>query len=91
MQILECWTATAGEQQAAAPYVRIAQLDVDPEHLASFKIALQENAAASVRAGPGVYALHAVAHRDTPYRFILRLSASSGAACATQPGSSHKP
>lgn len=71
MQILEWWTATAGEQQAEAPYVRIAQLDVDPEHLARFKIALQENAAASVRAEPGVYALHAVAHRDTPYRFIV--------------------
>lgn len=71
VQPCEWWMATTDKQQLAAPYVRIAQLEVDPKQLPQFKAALQENAVTSVRVESGVYALHAVAHKDNPHRFLV--------------------
>jgi hypothetical protein len=61
MQRLGLWTATDYAQSADAPYVRIAQLDVDPQRLAEFKTVLEQSVSTSVRVEPGVYALYAVA------------------------------
>ncbi|MHA6883762.1 putative quinol monooxygenase [Ralstonia pseudosolanacearum] len=71
MQTLEPWTSTAGGQQAAVPYVRIAQLDIDPQRLAEFKAVLQESISTSVRVEPGVFALYAVALKENPHRFLV--------------------
>ncbi|QBB72503.1 antibiotic biosynthesis monooxygenase [Pseudolysobacter antarcticus] len=69
MQTLGLWTSTAGGRPAAAPYVRIAQLDVDPRHLEEFTAALQEIASTSMREEPGVFTLYAVSLKENPHRF----------------------
>jgi quinol monooxygenase YgiN len=48
------------------PYVRIAELRIDPAHLAAFTAIVTEEMADAVRLEPGVHALHAVADRDDP-------------------------
>jgi quinol monooxygenase YgiN len=51
-------------QQAPDPQVRLAEIDIDPTQLESYKAALKEEIDASVRAEPGVLALYAVAEKD---------------------------
>jgi quinol monooxygenase YgiN len=51
------------------PYVRIAELEIDPAHLESFKAAIKESAETSVRVEPGVLVLYAVAEKENPARF----------------------
>jgi quinol monooxygenase YgiN len=53
-------------QQAPDPQVRLAEIDIDPTQLESYKAALKEEIDASVRAEPGVLALYAVAEKDNP-------------------------
>jgi quinol monooxygenase YgiN len=53
-------------REARAPYVRIAELDVDATQLERFKAAVQEVGAASVRLEPGCLVLYAVAEKDNP-------------------------
>ena len=55
-------------QQAPDPQVRLAEIDIDPTQLESYKAALKEEIDASVRAEPGVLALYAVAEKDNPTR-----------------------
>lgn len=71
MQSSGLWKTSAGERPATTPYVRIAQLDVDPQRLAEFNTVLQESVSTSVRVEPGVYTLYAVALKDTPNRFLV--------------------
>jgi len=53
------------------PYVRVAQIDIDPAQLENYKAAAREEIEASVRIEPGVLALYAVAERDNPARIIV--------------------
>jgi quinol monooxygenase YgiN len=71
MQSPELWTAADHEDNAGAPYVRIAQLDVDPQRLAEFKTVLKQSVSTSVRVEPGVYTLYAVALKAQPNRFLV--------------------
>ena len=56
--------AVAKEMQM--PYVRLAELEIDPTQLESFKAAATEEIEASVRVEPGVLALYAVYVKDHP-------------------------
>ena len=49
-----------------APYVRLAELEIDPARLDSFKVAATEQIEAAVRLEPGVLALYAVYVKDDP-------------------------
>ncbi|CAJ0806085.1 (4S)-4-hydroxy-5-phosphonooxypentane-2,3-dione isomerase [Ralstonia holmesii] len=71
MQNPGLWTATDHPQSAGGPYVRIAQLEVDPQRLADFKTVLKQSVSTSVRLEPGVYALYAVAIKTQPNRFLV--------------------
>lgn len=71
MQTIELWPSSEDAGHVAAPYVRIAQLDVDPRRLDDFKAALKESISSSVRLEPGVFNLYAVALRDNPHRFLV--------------------
>ncbi len=51
------------------PFVRIAEIDVDPAHREAFIAAVTEEMDESVRVEPGVSAIYAVAERDDPSRF----------------------
>jgi quinol monooxygenase YgiN len=48
--------------------VRIAELDIDPIHRASFISAVKEEMEEAVRVEPGVLAIYAVAEKDNPSR-----------------------
>ena len=71
MQRPGLWTAPDHAKNADAPYVRIAQLDVDPQRLAEFKTVLEQSVSTSVRVEPGVYTLYAVALNAHPHRFLV--------------------
>jgi quinol monooxygenase YgiN len=51
--------------------VRIAELDIDPDHVGEYLGLLREEIEASVRLEPGVIMLHATARKDAPHRIQL--------------------
>ena len=53
------------------PYVRIAEIDVDPARLEAYRMALKEEIDAAIRLEPGVLALHAVSDKENPARIIV--------------------
>src|SRR4051812_32324430 len=56
----------AGAEEPKMPYVRIAELEIDPAQLDAYKAAVKEEMEASVRVEPGVLAIYAVAEKDSP-------------------------
>jgi quinol monooxygenase YgiN len=46
--------------------VQLAEIDIDPAQLASFKAAVKEHIETALRAEPGVQVLYAVAAKDNP-------------------------
>lgn len=50
------------------PYVRIAEIEVDPAQLETYQAAVKEQIEAAIRLEPGVLALYAVAEKDHPTR-----------------------
>jgi quinol monooxygenase YgiN len=61
---------TAGES-AGSPIVRIAELEIDPEQLAAYKLALKEEIETSLRVEPGVFTLYAVSLKEHPEQIRL--------------------
>jgi 4-carboxymuconolactone decarboxylase len=51
--------------------VRLAKLEIHPEHLESYKAALKEEIEASIRLEPGVLALRAVSEKEDPTRITI--------------------
>src|SRR3954470_17645305 len=58
----------AAAEEARMPYVRIAELEIDPARLDAYKASVKEEMEASVRVEPGVRAIYAVAEKDNPVR-----------------------
>ena len=63
------WPAVADEAQR--PYVRLAQLEVDPAQLERFTAAAKEVGETSVRVEPGCLVLYAVSEKAHPGRVIV--------------------
>jgi quinol monooxygenase YgiN len=55
-------------EEPRVPYVRIAELEIDPAQLGGYKAAVKEEMETSVRVEPGVLAIYAVAEKDNPTR-----------------------
>lgn len=53
-------------QEPQVPFVRIAELEIDPAQLESYKAAVKQEIETSIRVEPGVLAIYAVAEEDTP-------------------------
>jgi len=53
------------------PYVRVAELEVDPVQLDDYMAAAREVIEASVRLEPGVLALYSVSDKDNPARITV--------------------
>jgi quinol monooxygenase YgiN len=53
------------------PYVRVAEIEIDPARREVFGAALREEIEASVRLEPGVLALHAVHAKDNPAHVVV--------------------
>jgi quinol monooxygenase YgiN len=51
------------------PFVRVAELEIDPDQLDPYTAAVREEMDASVRIEPGVLAIYAVAEKDQPHKF----------------------
>jgi quinol monooxygenase YgiN len=49
---------------APTPFVRIAELEIDPAQLESYKAAVKEEMETSIRVEPGVLAIYSVALKD---------------------------
>ncbi len=58
-------------QEARGPYVRMAELEIDPAKLESFKAAIKEGIETAVRVEPGVLVLYAVSAKDNPALFTV--------------------
>jgi quinol monooxygenase YgiN len=63
-----CLSRAAGVQEAEQPYVRLAELEIDPAQMERFNAAIREGVATAVRVEPGVLALYAVSEKDHPNR-----------------------
>ena len=50
------------------PYVRVAEIEVDPAQLENYQVAVKEQIEAAIRLEPGVLALYAVSVKDHPAR-----------------------
>lgn len=59
-------SSVANAVESKMPFVRIAELEIDPAQLEAFKAAIAEGVEAAVRTEPKVLALYAVAERDRP-------------------------
>jgi quinol monooxygenase YgiN len=51
-------------EEAKTPFVRIAELTIDPAQLESYKAAVREEMETSIRTEPGVLAIYSVALKD---------------------------
>ena len=58
--------AFASAQPAAHPVVRLAELEIDPAQLESYRAFLREEIETSIRVEPGVLTLYAVAVKGQP-------------------------
>jgi quinol monooxygenase YgiN len=59
-------SGVAAAEGPRMPYVRIAELEIDPAQLDAYKAAVKEEMEASVRVESGVLAIYAVAEKDSP-------------------------
>jgi quinol monooxygenase YgiN len=66
-----CLCGPARAEEAQGPYVRLAELEIDPAQLESFQSAVKEGIETAVCVEPGVLALYAVAEKDNPSRVIV--------------------
>ena len=61
-------SSVVASEEPRMPYVRIAELEIDPARLDAYKAAVKEEMEASVRVDPGVLAIYAVTEKDSPAR-----------------------
>ena len=61
----------AAAQEPQVPFVRIAELEIDPAHLESYKAVVKEEIETSIRVEPGVLAIYAVAEEDNPSKLTF--------------------
>jgi quinol monooxygenase YgiN len=53
------------------PYVRLAEIEIDPLQIESYTAALKEQTEAAVRLEPGVLALYSVADKENPTHVLV--------------------
>jgi quinol monooxygenase YgiN len=70
--------AQAGD--ASGPYVRLAELEIDPSQMPKFTAAINQGIEAAVRTEPGVLVLYAVAEQERPnYVRVFEMYTSAAA------------
>ena len=58
----------AEAQETHQPYVRVAEIEINPTQIEPYKAAAKEQLEAAVRLEPGVLALYSVADKENPSR-----------------------
>ena len=61
----------AVKEKPAMPFIRIAELEIDPAQLANYEAAVKEEMEVSLRVEPGVLAIYAVAEKGIPTKLIF--------------------
>jgi len=69
--MLPVMSVAQNDPPSVGEIVSIVELDIDSTHLEAFKAALIEEMNDSIRLEPGVYAIHAVAHKNDPAKFMF--------------------
>jgi quinol monooxygenase YgiN len=64
-------SAPAFAQDSKEPYVRVAEIEIDPLQLDAYKAAVKEQIEAAVQLEPGVLALYAVTDKENPARIMV--------------------
>ena len=64
-------TMRAHANEMQRPYVRVAQIEIDPAQLESYKAIAKEQIETAIRVEPGVLTLYAVAEQDNPTRVVV--------------------
>jgi quinol monooxygenase YgiN len=66
----------AGAQEAHQPYVRVAEIEIDPSQIEPYRAAVREQIEAAIGLEPGVLALYAVADKENPpHVFVFEMYA----------------
>src|SRR4051812_25727442 len=55
-------------QEASGQYVQVAEIEVDPAQLDTYRAAVREQIDAAIQKEPGVLVLYAVSEKDEPHR-----------------------
>ena len=58
-------------QEAHQPYLRLAEIEIDPSQIEPYRAAVQEQIEAAIRLEPGVLALYAVADKENPSQVFV--------------------
>ena len=61
----------AWAQDAHQPYVRVAEIEIDPSQIEPYREAAKEQIEAAVRLEPGVLALYSVADKENPSQVFV--------------------
>ena len=69
--LLSCLHVIPAVAAAETPFVRIAELEIDPTRLQEFHAAVRESVETSVQVEPQVLALYAVADKERPTRITV--------------------
>ena len=71
---------SAAAEEKRVPYVRVAEIEIDPAQLEPYKAAVKEQIEAAVRLEPGVLTLYAVSDKENPARvFVFEIYADIAA------------
>ena len=74
--MLAAMGAPAFAQQAREPYVRVAEIEIDPAQLEAYTAAVKEQIEAAIGLEAGVLALYSVADKDNPaHVFVFEMYA----------------
>ena len=68
---LALFGAPAMGEARAQQHIQIAEIEVDPAHLESYKAAVQEQIEAAIQLEPGVLVLYSVSNKDNPGRVTV--------------------
>jgi quinol monooxygenase YgiN len=70
--ILASWLSVGADaDERQHPYVRVAQIEIDPAQLENYKAIAKEQIETAIRVEPGVLTLFAVAEQDNPTRVVV--------------------
>ena len=59
-------TGPVAAQETHQPYVRVAEIEIDPSQIEPYRAAVKEQIEAAIRLEPGVLALYSVADKENP-------------------------
>jgi quinol monooxygenase YgiN len=69
-------TGPVAAQETHQPYVRVAEIEIDPSQIEPYRAAVKEQIEAAIRLEPGVLALYSVADKENPsHVFVFEMYA----------------